>query len=229
MRSPISWGGHRGWSPSSSTWLAAPTSCKRKLESLEPDTRELLDIVVARRGHFALESGYHADTWLELDRLFTQPAKLRPFASLLASKVSDHGVEVVCGPLTGGAFLAQMIAAELGLDFCWSEPVPSGRRGSFAFDYRIASSMRETITGRRVAVVDDAISAGSAIRGTVADLEANGGRPIVLGALLVLGSVGREFAAGRGIPIERLTDLPFRAWSPAACPLCASRTPVDPS
>jgi orotate phosphoribosyltransferase len=195
--------------------------------ALEPGTRALLDIVVARRGHFSLESGYHADTWLELDRLFTRPAQLRPFVSLLASKISEHRVEAVCGPLTGGAFLAQMIAAELGLAVCWSERVPSVRTGLFAVDYRIPSPLHDTVASRRVAVVDDAISAGSAVLGTLADLEAHAARPVVLGALLVLGAVGRQFAAARGIPIECLTDLPFLAWPPAECPPCASRVPLD--
>jgi orotate phosphoribosyltransferase len=187
----------------------------------------LLDIVAERNGHFVLESGYHAATWLELDRLFTRPAELLPFVSLLANKISQRRLELVCGPLTGGAFLAQMIATQLGVDFCWAEPIRTERRGLFAVDYRIPAAIRGNIAGRRVAIVDDAISAGSAVRGTLADLDVIGARTIVLGALLVLGPAADELADRRGFPLERVVDVPFRTWLPAECPLCASSTPLE--
>ncbi len=195
--------------------------------ALRNEQQALLDMVAARHGHFALESGYHADTWLELDRLFTRPAELQPFVSLLANKISQRSVELVCGPQTGGAFVAQMIATQLGLDFCWAERARTERIGLFAVDYRIPAAIRGSIAGRRVAIVDDAISAGSAVRGTLADLDAIGARTVVLGALLVLGTAADELAAGRGIPLERVVDVPFRTWLPAECPLCASSVPLE--
>lgn len=187
----------------------------------------LLDMVAARPGHFALESGYHAETWLELDQLFTRPAELQPFVSLLANKISVHRVDVVCGPMTGGAFLAEMIATQLGVDFCWAERIRTERIGRFAVDYRIPAAIRGNIAGRRVAIVDDAISAGSAVRGTLADLDAIGARTVVLGAMLVLGPAADDLASHRGIPLERVVDLPFRTWPPVECPLCASATPLE--
>jgi orotate phosphoribosyltransferase len=187
----------------------------------------VLDIVAVRNGHFELESGYHTDSWLELDPVFTQPAELRPFASRLARKISAHRVEVVCGPLTGGAFLAEMIAVELGVDFCWAERRPSERVGLFAVDYRIPAAIQKAVTGRRVALVDDAVSAGSAMRGTLAELDAIAAVPVVLGALLVLGPAAAELATRRRIPLERLVDLPFATWLPAECPLCVASTPLE--
>src|SRR5919107_1434591 len=46
------------------------------------------------------------------------------------------------------------------------------------------------VRGRRLAIVDDVMSAGSALRGTCAELVAHGAEPVVAGALLVLGDVG---------------------------------------
>jgi orotate phosphoribosyltransferase len=187
---------------------------------------ELLGLVAARHGHFRLESGHHAELWLELDQLFKRPAALKPLIAELAGRVASHGVDVVCGPLTGGAFLAELMAAELGVDFAFSERTVSDRSGLFPIDYRIKPALRAAVKDRRAAVVDDAISMGSAVRATAADLEACEATPVVIGALLVMGPAGPEFAAARRLPLERLADLPSRIWLPSECPLCASGIPV---
>jgi len=136
---------------------------------------------------------------------------------------------VLCGPLTGGAFLAELMAVELGIDFAFSERVASDRRELFPVAYRIMPASRSVLDGRRVAIVDDAISAGSAVRGTYREVVACGATPVALGALLVLGTGASEFAAAQELPLERLDELPFDMWRPATCPLCATETPLtDP-
>jgi orotate phosphoribosyltransferase len=74
-----------------------------------------------------------------------------------------------------------------------------------------------------VAVVDDAVNAGSAVRATVADLRACGARPVAVGALLALGDTGVSF----DLPFEGLARLRSRLWVPADCPLCAAGVPVE--
>lgn len=183
---------------------------------------DFFSLVARKEGHFRLESGYHTDQWLELDHLFRRPAALRPFINELAGRIAAHRVDLVCGPLTGGAFLAELLAAELTTEFAFSERVASDRTGLFAFDYRISPALRGSIRGRRVAIVDDAISAGSAVKGTYADAEACGATPVVIGALLLMGTAGAEFAAAKGMALERLTQVPLNLWLPDGCPLCAS-------
>ena len=74
--------------------------------------------------------------------------------------------------------------------------------------------------------MDDAISAGSAVRATCVDLVALGGVPVVIGALMLMGSVGSRFAADQSIPLESLVNLPYAIWTPAECPMCAQGTPL---
>src|SRR2546428_13932532 len=75
-----------------------------------------------RSGHFRFESGHHGDRWLEPDLLLQRPNTLRPFAIALAQRLRRRqGFEVVCGPLTGGAFLAQMVAEEGYVAFAFAE------------------------------------------------------------------------------------------------------------
>jgi hypothetical protein len=51
--------------------------------------------------------------------------------------------------------------------------------------------------------------------------------PAVAGALLVLGSTGADFFAGRGIPIEAAARESYELWTPGACPLCAAGVALE--
>ena len=154
---------------------------------------------------------------------------MRAFVAELAKRVAEYRVDTVCGPLNGGAFLAELIALEVGVEFAFAERIVSQRTGLFPIDYRVPAVQRAALRGKRVAIVDDAISMGSATRATVADLELCMARPVVIGALLAIGPGGPEFAAARPLPFERLADLPMRTWLPSECELCASGSAVaDP-
>ena len=88
-----------------------------------------LEIVKGRRGHFRLESGHHGALWLDLDPLFSEPRSVEPFVTSLAAALRPHDVSVVCGPLLGGAFLAQLVSRALEVRFCFTERVMPGGAG----------------------------------------------------------------------------------------------------
>jgi orotate phosphoribosyltransferase len=175
----------------------------------------LLDLVGARRGHFRYESGHHGSLWLDLDRLFVRPGPLSPHLDRLGSLLPP--VDVVCGPLVGGAFVAQALAARLGADCCWTERVP------VPLSYRLPGSLAVGLVGRRVAVVDDAINAGSAVGATLGAVRAAGGEPVAVGALLVLGSTFTT-----DVPLHAIERLPNPLWSTTDCPLCTDGEPLEP-
>ncbi|HEY6748433.1 MAG TPA: hypothetical protein VI357_22275 [Mycobacteriales bacterium] len=126
----------------------------------------------------------------------------------LASLLRPYRPEVVCGPLIGGAYVALGVAAALNVDFAWSSPP----------DYPVTGAAR----GRRVAIVDDAINAGSAVAATAAGLT----DVVAVGALLTLGAAPPTIA---GAPVERLASLDSALWPASTCPLCAAGSPLaDP-
>src|SRR5215211_4215492 len=88
---------------------------------IEPTAAAFLDLVDARTGHFSLESGHHSGLWLDLDNLFASPRPLEPFVARLTAMLRTHAPEIVCGPLVGGAFLAQLVSRELDAEFCYTE------------------------------------------------------------------------------------------------------------
>jgi orotate phosphoribosyltransferase len=188
----------------------------------------LIDLMNARTGHFLLESGHHGDLWLDLDTLFLRPHRLRRFIGELASQLCPYGIDAVCGPLTGGAFVAQMIASELDVEFSYAERVaPPRRDGLYAVGYCIPQSLCSGIRGKHVAIVDDVINAGSAIRGTSDALRSCGASTVAIGALLVLGTSAADFAERQNIPLERIAYLESVVWAPSECPLCASGVPLE--
>jgi orotate phosphoribosyltransferase len=178
-------------------------------------------------GHFRFESGYHGDMWLDLESLFLRPADIRDSLVELGRRLSQYRVDAVCGPLTGGAFAAALLAAELGVEFFYSEQVAAPTSAELlAVRYRIPESLRDGAAGKRFAVVNDVTSAGSAVRGTVADLDACGGRTVAIGSLIVLGPSISSFARSRDLPLETLATVDQAIWEPSQCPLCATGIPL---
>jgi orotate phosphoribosyltransferase len=191
---------------------------------------DLMRLLVARRGHFSLESGHHGDLWLDLELLFLRPRAIQPFAQELARRLSTHTIDAVCGPLVEGAFVAQLVAAELDVEFSYAEPIRHPNRGDlYPVEYRLPRALRRTVRGKSVAIVNDVINAGSAVGGTFGDLEACGAKPVAIGTLLVLGPWSARFAGDKGIPLECLATLPNSIWTPSTCPLCADGRPLDRS
>jgi orotate phosphoribosyltransferase len=185
-------------------------------------------LVGGRRGHFALESGHHGNRWLDLETLCLRPRLIQPLSSELAQRIARHRVDAICGPLTEGAFLALLVAAELGSDFLYAERErPAERAGLFPVEYRLPPALRSKVRGRRVAIVNDVVSAGSAVRGAFADLDSAGAIIVAIGALLVLGPATAAFAAEHGLALEALSAEPYGIWTPAECPLCASSVPLE--
>ena len=187
-----------------------------------------LSTVRARRGHFRLESGHHGDLWLDLETLCLRPGIIQPFASELAARLQMYEVEAVCGPLTEGAFVALMVAADLSCDFTYAERFANPPSDAlYPVEYRVPHTLQPFVRGRRVAIVNDVIGAGSAVRGAYAHLHELGADVAVIGSLLVLGESIGAFARERGVPIETLEQLPANLWTPAECPLCRSGAPID--
>ncbi len=189
---------------------------------------DLLSLVRGRQGHFQLESGHHGDLWFQLETLCLHSREIRSFAAQLAARLAQHNVEVVCGPLVEGAFVALLVSLELGCDFTYAERFADAtREGLFPVQYHPPKSLHSAVKGKRVAIVNDVINAGSAVRGAFADLQALGANVVAIGALLALGDSIAGFAAEHRIPLELLQQMPNNLWTPAQCPLCAAAEPLE--
>ena len=180
-----------------------------------------MDVIPSQRGHFEHESGYHGAQWMDLETLFLDPRKMEAHVVELALRVKRFDAEVVCGPLVEGAYVALGVARELALPFTYSERYQRDAGGLYPFGYRIPASLHPHLKGRRALIVNDVISAGSAVRGTAESLREIGAQLVAIGALLVLGDWSARYAAENNLSLEALDMQPFEMWRPADCPLCA--------
>ncbi len=199
---------------------------------------EVVRLLPARHGHFRLESGHHGSLWLDLELLCLRVEPIRRLAGQIAIRLAVHQVEAICGPLIEGAFVALMAAEELGVPFTYAERFANRERADreredkksdvlYPVEYRIPRALREMVRGKRVAIVNDVINAGSAIRGTFSDLRACGAEPVAIAALAILGQSAAEMAAEHNLALETMAYLPNEIWAPAECPLCGRRIPVE--
>ena len=118
----------------------------------------LLSLVRGRHGHFKLESRHHTDLWFDLETLCLNSREIRAFAERLAARLKKYQVDVVCGPLVEGAFVALLVALELGCRFTYAERVDATTRdGLFPVQYRLPKSLQPVVSGKRVAIVNDVI------------------------------------------------------------------------
>ncbi len=197
-------------------------------ENLKSMREDLASLLKKRRGHFELESGHHGELWLDLESLCRTPSAVRPLAAELAQRLSPYRAEIVCGPLVEGAFVGLLVAAEMDAEFVYAERrLDPDARGLFPVSYHLPAGLRN-LAGRRVAIVNDVINAGSAVRGTLVDLAQCSAEVVAIGTLLALGATPAKLAEGASVPLEALAEEPNIIWAPDACPLCARGVSLVP-
>ena len=183
-----------------------------------------IDLLSMRTGHFVMASGHHGRLWLDLDLLFKRPAMLAPMVLDLGIRLRRHDPNAICGPASGGAFLAYALAQALDLEFFFAE---RSQAADGSPTYSVPASLRPCVFRKRVAIVDDVINAGSAVRSTRDDLLLHGGLCVAVGTLVTLGSCPTVALAEMHLPLETLAHLPNQLWSPRDCPLCERGVPLD--
>ncbi len=224
----------------SQTWAVAVCRLRRKIPrkldctimvpigvivSISKD--ELLSLVRAQSGHFVYESGYHSDAWWDLEALCHRPAALLPYVNVLATQVQEYKPEVVCGALVEGAFVALLTACNLHADFAYALRSGGDPNQMFSVSYHLPNALHDVVKGKRVVIANDVISAGSAVRGAIDDVQQRGGNVVAVASLVLLGNTFAEFCHARELPFISLFRQEFRMWLPKDCPLCAAGSIPD--
>jgi orotate phosphoribosyltransferase len=177
-------------------------------------------------GHFLLESGLHTDRWYDLETLFCDAETITPAIDRLVAELEPHRPTAICGPLVGGAFLAQRIARRLQAAFFYAERTTAPTGSTFSAVYRMPAAQRAAAHRHRIAVVDDMISAGSSTRATVESIAADGGEVVAVATLFLSGELAVPYFAERGIPLVAVERLPLNLWKAGDCPLCRQGQPL---
>jgi orotate phosphoribosyltransferase len=137
-------------------------------------------------GHFDFGNGYHGDTYLNAHPMLDDPYRIMQLAHEMKEVVPAdlrEQVDIVVGPITGGALLAANLAIVLD-----NERKPTAPRVRFAPVYKVGNELalrthyQTLIAGKigqpgglRALVVDDVCNTGHTIRKTRRLIEEYGG------------------------------------------------------
>lgn len=180
---------------------------------------------ILENDHFVYVSGDHGSGWIDKNALFPHTDTTELLCRELGKGVKDRGIEVVCGPATGGLIIAEWTAHELGVlsTFTEHEEVHTGTalRGRFI----LRRGYDHLVAGKRVLVVDDIVNTGLSIRQTIEAVRRAGGDVVAAGTLVNRGNVD---AAGLGVQeFVYLLEYKIPAWPAADCELCKRGVPVN--
>jgi orotate phosphoribosyltransferase len=195
-----------------------------------PDAAALLRAwgTILEDDHFVYISGEHGSEWIDKDAVYPHTERTSELAARIAVSVAGLGIEVVCGPATGGLIIAQWVAHHLGAlavfgehpDMFQPASDPGARR-----PFILKRGYDRVVRDRRVLVVDDVINTGYSIRGIVDVVRSNGGRVSVAAAVCNRGAL---IAAQLGVEqLVSLADIKLQSWAAEDCPLCRDGVPVN--
>jgi orotate phosphoribosyltransferase len=179
-------------------------------------------------GHFDYGNGYHGKVYLNAHQLFRHPSTIWRFAQDLIDLLPGdllQRVEVVAGPVTGGALLAHTIAGLL--DSRRSLTHPPCLFAPFNYDpagrFTLRDFYRREISGRRVLLADDVRNTGETLARCAALVTDAGGT--VVASVQICDRM--EAIVNLGVPnialVEYKAPHNFKA---SDCPLCASGVPI---
>jgi orotate phosphoribosyltransferase len=195
---------------------------RRALDALKESEVLMVD------GHFDYGNGFHGRVYLNPHQLFRQPSLIWRVAQDLLDIVPYdlvQSVELVAGPVTGGALLAHTLAGLL--DGRRSLSHPPTQFAPFTYEPGAGLVLRRVyasaVAGRRVLLADDVRNTGKTFERCAALVREAGGT--VVGTVEIYDRL--EAVVDLGVPNVALVDYGAPENYPAdRCPLCRSGVPI---
>jgi orotate phosphoribosyltransferase len=178
--------------------------------------------------HFVYISGQHGSGWIDKDAVYPHTERTSQLAARIAASVAGQGIEIVCGPATGGLIIAQWVAHHLGALAVFGEHGEASPPDDVVDTRRpfiLKRGYERLVRDHTVLVVDDVINTGYSIRGIIDAVRLNGGSVPVAAAVCNRGALTADQL---GVDeLISLADIRLGSWPPKDCPLCRSGIPVN--
>jgi orotate phosphoribosyltransferase len=184
--------------------------------------------VLLRDGHFDYGNGYHGRVYINPHQLFRHPSTIWRFAQDLLDVIPGdllERVEVVAGPVTGGALLAHTMAGLL--DSRRSLTHPRSLFAPFNYDpskgFTLRNFYKAEVAGKRVLLADDVRNTGETLARCASLIMAAGGT--VVATVQICDRM--EAVIDLGVP--NIALLEYKApenYKAADCPLCREGVPI---
>ena len=173
----------------------------------------------------------HGGTYVDKTKFLSDIPRALKYADMVAQHFLGCRVEVVIGPALVGALFAQLVAVQLHLQThadvscVFAEKVSRGvvKPGSVC-GYFLGRGF--ALAGKRVLVVEDVVTEGTAAGAVVELVQAAGGNVVGVGVLWNRGGVIKEYV-GNPPDFFAAIDCTLLSWPANKCPLCAAFVPID--
>ena len=183
-----------------------------------------------RRGHFRAEIGLPRRALAgSRPALCLGPTRVRPYVEALADKLRQQKVEAVCGPLVGGAYLAQAVAARLDVELYYTERFAPEHPGDslYPVEYRLPGGVAGRVRGKAVAMVDDAKCGVRDTRRRWRRCRPTGHERSPWARYWCWAKRPGAIVTSRALRSNPWPRIPYELWRPADCPLCAAGEPLE--
>lgn len=188
------------------------------------EKRRLTELGIIRKGHFVLASGQHSEQYIDKNTILIRPSLLSWYCHEVASRVSKHRPDFIIGPVLGGALIAHRVAEHLTGIRDDGGPLALFADKQQDGSYELRRGFGEYVRGKTVAVVEDVITTGSAVRKVIDAVKTAGGRVACVTSLCNRGGVmGLDDVENFSVLMEFTVD----AFPADACPLCSTNIPIS--
>jgi orotate phosphoribosyltransferase len=184
--------------------------------------------VLMLNGHFDYGNGYHGRAYLNPHRIFRQPSIIWRLAEDLIDVIPATivgAVDVVAGPVMGGALLAHTLAGlldgrrQLGHPPTSFAPLSVDASGALS----LRPFYRSVVAGRGVLIADDIRNTGKTFERAKTILEEAGAR--VIATVEICDRL--EAVVDLGVPNIALAEYPApENFAAPECPMCHAGTTI---
>ena len=200
----------------------------RLIDTRERARDDLRRFEVVMDGHFDYGNGFHGRLYLNAHRLFQRPSTIwrvaQDLIDITPSSLLD-AVEVVAGPVTGGALLAHTLAGLLDGRRPLTHPPYSFAPFSQDSDGlpTLSALYRQLVHGRRVLIADDVRNTGQTFENCARLIAEAGGTTI--GTVEIADRLEAEVT----LQVPNIALVEYKApanYAADNCPLCRAGVPI---
>jgi adenine/guanine phosphoribosyltransferase-like PRPP-binding protein len=195
-----------------------------RVKQIREAASPLVEQAIMPEDHYELGPNEHTNRYIDMDRVFVEPHRgwqLSGYILEILPLGIAGEIEVVAGPVTNGAVIANYMATQLASQkphpgpVVYYVPIRRDTKGVFYIKPMFADHLRD----KKVLLVDDVLRRGETLN-TCRDLVASEGGSVI--ALAVVADRG-----GLRPDVHRVWNSPrFKSYYKAECPMCADGIPI---
>jgi orotate phosphoribosyltransferase len=167
--------------------------------------------------HVVYSSGKHGNTYINKNEIFARPEYVSWIGRRFAEHYKGLNIDVVIGPVTGGAILSSWTAYYLNI--LKDKNILSVYADVDGDHFVIKRGYDRYVKGKNILVVEDVLTTGGSVNKVQRAIRDAGGTIIAIAAICNRGRL-TEIDFGKDVKLFSLMNVDLESWEPQACPLC---------